>query len=115
MAETQQQAEARIRLRDPFPQSDHVNGATVEMTQARYDAWIVTSATNEIAGQVEAEAEATRKALRDAVKAQLARMDQIATFSGASTNALRDAAIKDLADFNRKLARILIQRGIIEP
>jgi hypothetical protein len=40
MADSLATIEAQLRLQYPVPQYDDLNGVKVEMTQARFDAWI---------------------------------------------------------------------------
>lgn len=114
MAETQQQAEARLRGRYPQPQVASINGEDVAMTQAAYDAWIAASATAEVATQVEAEAEMARLEVRRQVRAARTRLQQIEAAGGALTNAQRDQGIKDIARIVDRVIGVLIDLRLVE-
>lgn len=92
----------------------HVNGEDVPLSVAERDAMLTEWATNERQRQLDAEAEDARKALRQQVRTALTRLDQIATATPPLTSAQRDAAIQDMARFQARLIRALIDLRLIE-
>jgi molybdopterin-biosynthesis enzyme MoeA-like protein len=114
MAETVQQIATRLRATYPTL-SVSVNGQAQQLNQAQYDSRIAEMAANERQAQLDAEAEALRKAERDQARAAVATLDtHITTLAGTPTNAQVVAAVLFLCRAMRRLIVVLMDRGIIE-
>lgn len=108
-------ATIEVRLRTEYPALTAViNKQPVTLDAAAYERRIGEMAVAVQQQQLAAEAEATRKALRDAVRTARTRLNQIATATPPFTNTQRDAAIQDIANYLNKLVGVLIDRGQIE-
>src|SRR5574338_814133 len=103
-------ATIEVRLRTEYPTlTAVVNKQTVTLDQTACNARIGEMAVAVQQAELAAEAEAARKALRDAVRAARTRLNQIATATPPFTNTQRDAAIQDIANYPNKLIGVLIR------
>ena len=108
-------ATIEARLRTEYPTlTARVDKQDVPLDQGAYDARIAEMAVAERQAQLDAEADAARKELRRQVRVARTRLQQIATAVPPFSNAQRDAAIQDTANYLDRLIGILIDANLIE-
>lgn len=93
---------------------DRINKADVPLSAAERAARLDTWASAEHQRQLEVDAEATRKTLRQQARNHIATLDaMIADANVTNTEAV--AYIKDLARGQKRIIQVLMDRLIIEP
>ena len=114
MAQTIQEIQDDLKLAYPTL-TVNINGVDSVLDQSAYDARIATMAYAVLAQQQSAEAEATKKSLRDQVRLALDTLTtDITTLTGTPTNAQVVASLVRTDRILKNLIQVLVDRQIVE-